>query len=50
MFLARMEMSIFFLELLPRTEWMELTGKPKRMVSNFVGGPKFVPIRIRMRR
>jgi cytochrome P450 len=50
MFLARMEMSIFFQELLPRIEWMELTGKPKRMVSNFVGGPKFVSIRIKMRR
>ena len=50
MFLARMEMSIFFQELLPRIEWMELTGEPKRMVSNFVGGPKFVPIRIKMRR
>jgi cytochrome P450 len=50
MFLARMEMSIFFQELLPRIEWMELTGEPKGMVSNFVGGPKFVPIRIKMRR
>jgi cytochrome P450 len=43
--LARMEMSIFFQELLPRVETIELAGKPKRTIGNFVGGPKSVPIR-----
>jgi len=43
--LARMEMSIFFEELLPRLESIELAGKPTRTVTNFVGGPKFVPVR-----
>ena len=45
MHLARMEMSIFFQELLPRLRTLELAGEPKRMISNFVGGPKTLPIR-----
>ena len=49
MHLARMEMSIFFQELLPRLEWVELAGKPRRTITNFVGGPKAVPIRFGMR-
>jgi cytochrome P450 len=43
-----MEMSIFFEELLPRLEWIELAGKPRRTVTNFVGGPKSVPVKFRM--
>jgi cytochrome P450 len=50
MHLARMEMSIFFQELLPRLESLELAGTPRRTVTNFVGGPKYVPIRYRMTR
>jgi cytochrome P450 len=46
--LARMEMSIFFEELLPRLEWIELADKPRRTVTNFVGGPKSVPVKFRM--
>lgn len=49
MHLARMEMSIFFQELLPRLERVELAGKPRRTITNFVGGPKSVPIRFSMR-
>jgi cytochrome P450 len=49
MHLARMEMSIFFQELLPRLERVELAGKPRRTITNFVGGPKAVPIRFSMR-
>jgi cytochrome P450 len=45
MYLARMQMTIFFEELLPRLRSLELSGKPTRVVSNFIGGPKSVPIR-----
>jgi cytochrome P450 len=48
MHLAKMEMSIFFQELLPRLESLELAGEPKRMITNFLGGPKYLPIRYRM--
>ncbi len=48
MHLARMEMSIFFEELLPRLKSIELAGTPRRTVTNFVGGPKSVPIRYEM--
>jgi cytochrome P450 len=47
--LARMEMRILWEELLPRLESVELAGQPKNMDSNFVSGPKTVPIRFRMR-
>ena len=47
--LARMEMSIFFEELLPRLDSIELAGRPRRTVTNFVGGPKSLPVRFRMR-
>ena len=40
-----MEMNIFFQELLPRLQTIELAGKPERTIGNFVGGPKSVPIR-----
>jgi cytochrome P450 len=46
--LVRMEMAIFFEELLPRLESIELAGKPRRTVTNFVGGPKSVPVRFKM--
>jgi len=46
--LARMEMAIFFEELLPRLESVELAGAPRRTITNFVGGPKSLPIRFRM--
>jgi cytochrome P450 len=45
MHLARMEMSIFFEELLPRLKSVELAGEPRRTITNFVGGPKYLPIR-----
>jgi cytochrome P450 len=47
--LARMEMAIFFEELLPRLKSIELAGIPRRTVTNFVGGPKSLPIRFEMR-
>ncbi len=45
MHLARMEMSIFFEELLPRLKSLDLAGEPRRTTTNFVGGPKTLPIR-----
>jgi hypothetical protein len=49
MHLARMEMGIFFEELLPRLASLELAGQPRRTTTNFVGGPKTLPIRYAMR-
>lgn len=48
-YLARREMAIFFEVLLPRLEPLELAGAPRRTLTNFVGGPKSLPIRFRMR-
>ena len=47
--LARIEMGIFFEELLPRIVSLELAGEPKRTVTNFVGGPKSLPVRMQLR-
>ena len=47
--LARMELRAFFRELLPRLESIELAGEPEYTASTFVGGPKRVPIRYRLR-
>jgi hypothetical protein len=46
--LGRMEMRIFWEELLPRLESVELDGKPALSEANFVCGPKAVPIRFKM--
>ena len=43
--LARMEVSSFFSELVPRLEAIELTGDPEYIATIFVGGPKHLPIR-----
>jgi cytochrome P450 len=43
--LAKLEMRILWEELLPRLEAVELDGQPTRARSNFVCGPKSVPIR-----
>jgi cytochrome P450 len=48
MHLARMEMTVFFQELLPRLDSLELAGVPRRVITNFVGGPKYLPIRYKM--
>lgn len=47
--LGRMEMRLLWEELLPRLESVELDGQPARFKSNFVCGPKSVPIRFNMR-
>ena len=46
--LARLEMRIFFEELLGRLAWIEIAGRPHRSASIFIGGPKSLPIRFRM--
>jgi hypothetical protein len=43
--LAKLEMRILWEELLPHIDRLELTGAPERTRSNFVCGPKHVPIR-----
>ena len=46
--LARLEMRLFWEELLPRLESVELVGPPKLSEANFVSGPKSVPVRYKM--
>jgi len=47
--LARMELRAFLRELLPRLEQIELAAEPEYTATNFVGGPKRMPIRYRLR-
>ena len=47
--LARMELIAFLEELLPRLEHIELAGDPAYTAATFVGGPKRLPIRYRLR-
>jgi cytochrome P450 len=47
--LARMEISSFFTELLPRLERVERNGEPELTATTFVGGLKHLPIRYTMR-
>jgi hypothetical protein len=46
--LGRMEMRIFWEELLKRLDEVELDGSPTLSVANFVCGPKTVPIKYKM--
>jgi len=43
--LARMEVSSFFSELIPRLKSIELTGDPESVATTFVGGLKHLPVR-----
>jgi cytochrome P450 len=43
--LAKMEMRIFWEELLPRLKSVEMSGQPRFTQANFVGGIKSLPIR-----
>ena len=47
--LARMEISSFFTELLPRLKTVELAGDPELTATTFVGGLKHLPIKYSMR-
>jgi cytochrome P450 len=46
--LARLEMRIFFEELLRRLKSVEMAGTPRRSASIFIGGPKTLPVKYRM--
>ncbi|EJZ09943.1 cytochrome P450 [Mycolicibacterium vaccae] len=48
--LARMEISSFFAELLPRLTSVELAGRPEHIATIFVGGLKHLPIRYTLTR
>jgi cytochrome P450 len=48
--LARMEVSSFCTELLPRLESVELAGNPEHIATTFVGGLKHLPIRYSLKR
>jgi cytochrome P450 len=45
--MAKMEMRILFEELIPRLKSIEFAGEPKNTASNFVSGPKTLPVRYR---
>ncbi len=45
--LAKLEMRILFEELIPRLAAVELAGTPRNTASNFVSGPKALPVRFR---
>ena len=47
--LARQSQRAFWLELLPRLEFVESTGEPQQIQSSFVVGQKHLPIRYRIR-
>jgi cytochrome P450 len=45
--LARLEMRVVFEEIVKRWSSIELAGTPERLRSNFIGGTKQLPIRVR---
>jgi cytochrome P450 len=47
--LARLELRVFFEELLARVDDLQLAGEPSRSATVFVGGLKHLPISYRMR-
>ncbi len=46
--LAKLEMRALFSKLLPRIESIELTGSPRWLETNFVGGLKSLPVKCRL--
>ncbi|CAN7540515.1 cytochrome P450 [Phenylobacterium sp. LjRoot219] len=46
--LGKMEMRIFWEELLPRLESLELAGQPALTAATFVSGPKHLPVRYKL--
>ena len=48
-YLARLELSSFFGELLDKVEHIELAGTPRFVEGSFVGGVKALPVRYRLR-
>lgn len=48
-YLARLELSSFFSELLDKVEHIELAGTPRFVEGSFVGGVKYLPVRYRLK-
>ncbi len=48
LYMAKMEMRILFEELLPRLGEISFAGEPTLTASNFVSGPKSLPVRFVM--
>ena len=48
-YLARIELTSFFSELLARVEHLELAGEPRFVEGSFVGGVKYLPVSYRLR-
>ncbi|HVW32168.1 MAG TPA: cytochrome P450 [Acidimicrobiia bacterium] len=47
--LARLELASFFTELLPRLDSIERAGPEEQIHATFVGGPRRLPVRFRLR-
>jgi cytochrome P450 len=47
--LAILELEIFFRELLPQLEWIELAGEPESVQAIFVSGLKSLPVRYKFK-
>jgi hypothetical protein len=47
--LARLDLQVFFRQLCARVESIELTGAPQNLYASFVGGPKTIPVRMKLR-
>ena len=47
--LARMDLRVFFRQFVERFEEIALTGPVERLKASFVGGPKLLPVRYRVR-
>ena len=48
--LAILEVELFFRELLPRLEHIEMVGEPEWVQANFVGGLRSMPVRYQFRK
>ncbi len=48
-YLARMDLRVFFRQLVERVESIELAGPAELLRASFVGGPKHLPVRYRIR-
>jgi cytochrome P450 len=47
--LARLDLQVFFRQLCERVESIEITGPVHQLHASFVGGPKRIPVRMRIR-
>jgi cytochrome P450 len=47
--LARMDLRVFWRQFAQRVESLELAGPVELLAASFVGGPKHIPVRIRVR-